>query len=241
MNRVKKTLFGLCISFLVITNIAQAQSYSPDMMELNGDGGLFFEGHSAFDLNRVGTVEFWVAADWETDPGYDPVMLSSLSKSQPNYVLSILGDRSGISFQSGNFLADLPFNFSDNLIHHVALLNFDTGIMVVIDGKPIGEIAIDLPPQPSTALWIGSAYNDTASFKGAIGGVRFWDIPVERKSLVNYALKDVLSSAETHPDIASLLAISDFSNSTINITDISDETIDDADVTEDALTEETAQ
>lgn len=235
-KRTKAPVIGFILLLLSYANLSlAANSYSPDMLELNGTNGLYFEGQPAFDLNNVGTIELWVAADWNSDPGYDPVMLSNLGSGKPNYVLSILGDRSGLSLQTDSFLADLPFDFSDNLIHHIVLINLDTGMMVVVDGKPIGEFVAEIPKSNTTALWVGSAYNDTSTFKGAIGGLRFWDIPVKRKSLVEYALQDVLNSEVLHPDINALLAVSDFRNQTIIITDVTDDTVVDTN------TEETAQ
>jgi len=62
-----------------------SQSYPPDLTELDGTNGLMLTSHPNPSFPEKGTIEFWVVPDWTSDPGYDPVVVSSVGGQGTNY------------------------------------------------------------------------------------------------------------------------------------------------------------
>ena len=202
---------------LLAAGSAYAEPYAPDIREFSRTDVLDFAGHSAFNLGRQSTLELWVAAGWQQDPGYDPVVIYNEGDNQLLYALSVLGDRSGLALQSGEQVDELPFAFSDGQLHHVVLVSLADGVVLMVDGQVIGQFELKLPDQPSTALHLGSAANAQAAFTGALGGLRIWRIAVQRESLVAYALADAFDAIHPHPDLEDLAAYSDLHNDTLEL------------------------
>ncbi|MFK7886736.1 MAG: LamG-like jellyroll fold domain-containing protein [Gammaproteobacteria bacterium] len=213
----RRFVFLMALACLLAPVTSHAQ-YSPDIIEFHGDDDLGFPSHDSLTIVDGGTIEFWVGADWQDDPGYDPVVLSNAGPEGALYTVSILGDRQGLGLQSGEFLGDVPFDFSDGQMHHVALADFGEDILVMVDGQVVGELATTLPELPSAGLWIGSADGVNAKFRGAIAGLRIWAVALERKTLVDYAQRDVADANAPHPDLELLVAISDFNDESLRLT-----------------------
>ena len=87
----------------------------------------------------------------------------------------------------------------------------------MIDGQMIGRFAATIPATPNVGLWLASAPNQGSPFRGAFGGLRFWDIALEPETLVEHALLDPLDSQYPHPDLSALRAYSELPSDTIHL------------------------
>ncbi len=193
--------------------LAQDAGYQPDFIELNGTNGLSLIPDPEFSLAEGGTVEFWVEPDWEEDPGYDPVIISSAGEEGAAYMIALLRDRDGLGILSGEEEGYVPFDFADGKVHHVAVNVYEEAVVVFIDGEAQGLLEFGFVDLTASGVWIGTADGATAPFKGAVGGMRIWGVPVEQDALADYRFIDVFSeTSEPHPDIDYLQAISDFEN-----------------------------
>ncbi len=215
----------LCIAASCIAATAFAD-YRPDIIEFTGKDDLDFPPHESLTLADGGTIEFWVGADWQKDPGYDPVVLSNAGPEGALYTVGILGTREGLTLQSGNFIGEVPFDFSDGQMHHVALADFVDDIQVMVDGRVVGQFETSWPDLPSAGLWVGSADGVNAHFTGAVAGLRLWSIALERQTLVAYSQRDVADSDNPHPDIDWLVAVSDFGDKSLQLTDLDSAPVD---------------
>ena len=209
--------YTIAWALLFLTGFVRAESYAPDIQEFSASNDLDFPAHSAFALNEQATLEMWVAAGWQSDPGYDPVLLYHADAESLLYVLAMLGDQTGLTLQVGETVDELPFSFSDGRLHHVALINLTDHVVLMIDGQIVGRFNLQIPPKSGDTFRLGSAPGLNTAFTGAIGGLRIWNVAVQRQSLITYALQDIFRSAEPHPDLDSLAAYSDLHNNTINL------------------------
>jgi concanavalin A-like lectin/glucanase superfamily protein len=212
----------LVISLGFVASVVNAQTYHPDIREFNFGDDLVFAGHSSFDLYEQGTVEFWVAAGWENDPGYDPVLIYHAGSTRLLFALSMLGDRGGLSLQTDSQIDELFVSFADDQLHHIALVNLGDSVGLMVDGQVIGAFQVSLVKGDSTEFRFGSAPGPSAEFVGALGGFRIWDITVDQESLIVYALDDPLNSVQPHPDLESLKAYSNLTVDTIEFTEAAD-------------------
>jgi concanavalin A-like lectin/glucanase superfamily protein len=213
------TLWQIIVwAFLLSGSTVNAAGYEPDILDFTETSDLDFSGDPAFSLAEQATLEIWVAAGWQNDPGYDPVLLYHADQDSILYTLAMLGDQSGLTLQAGDVVDELPFSFTDGLLHHVALINLGESVALMVDGQVVGRFNIRLPATVGTTFRLGSAPGPSMAFEGAIGGLRIWDIAVQRDSLINYALTDIFSTTDPHPDLDSLTAYSDLHNNTIDIT-----------------------
>ncbi len=200
-------LFGLATSIMG----AQAQTYTPDILELDGSNGLEFYPEDSYDISGYGTIEFWVIPDWEEDPGFDPVIISNAGVEGPSYLIALLRDRDGLGIVTRTREEIIAFDFADGNMHHVALNDYGDTLMVYVDHILVGRFEPGFAQLPSSGLWIGSADGQSAPFNGAIAGLRFWGVPVEPDNLEQYSRKDIFAG-NGHPDLDYLTAISDFNN-----------------------------
>lgn len=218
-----RTSFSLVICYVFavfgltpLTASAQSE-HVPDVAEFDGRQSYGFPAHDSLTLAAGSTIEFWVAADWATDPGYDPVVLSNVGPQGPLYTVAILGDRAGISLQAGHFVGALPADFSDGDMHHVALADFSDAIAVMVDGAVVGVFETSLPELPSAGLWVGSADGINAPFRGAVAGLRIWAAALEREVIAAFAARDIEDPNNPHPDLEMLVASSDFRDGALQL------------------------
>lgn len=196
--------------------IAQAaDSYTPDTIQLTGKNGLAFPPQPALSVADGGTIEFWVSPDWKASPGYDPVIVSSAGQQGISFLIAVLRDRDGLAFASGDDEYVVAFDFTDGKLHHVAVSQLSDGIVIYIDGKPVGSSELKARKLPAAGFWIGSIDGTNNAFRGVVGGLRIWKEPIDRAELVRYALKDAI--ADDHPDLDVLSAISDFTKRDMQI------------------------
>jgi len=212
MNTVKFAMLGLVLLITSIISV-NAQTYTPDILELTGTNGIEVFADPRLQLGDGGTIEFWVEPDWRNVPDYDPVILSNAGLEGVSYLIAILRDRDGLAIVSGDDEEIISFDFSDNQMHHVAINNYTNNIIVFIDDEVVGNFDMTIKDRPSLGLWIGTADGQTAPFKGALGALRLWGIPVEQEMLREFSLKPALSDVTgDHPDIDYLMGMSDFDN-----------------------------
>ncbi len=202
---------------LLSSSTAQAENYAPDIREFSVADDLDFPGNPAFAFDTQSTLELWAAAGWMKDPGYDPVLVYHADSDGFIFVLAMLGDRSGLSLQTDQGSDELSFSFSDGKLHHIALISLEEITVLLIDGQVRGSFALKIPDRSGETIRIGSAPGPQASFIGAIGGIRLWEIAVQRETLINYALRDIFNGDDPHPDLDALKAHSDLHNAAINL------------------------
>ncbi|WP_114521851.1 LamG domain-containing protein [Altererythrobacter sp. ZODW24] len=195
--------------------VVTEDGYALDTLRLDGTESLAFDANPALEPAEQATLEFWVQAAWDSDPGYDPVVVSSAGAEGPAYLVAIQRERDGVTLASGDQLDSAPFDFSDGKLHHVALVDYGNTTTLMIDQKAIAELQVDLQPVPSEGLYIGTARGGDDAFTGAIGGLRLWNVAVDPANLGAYRLKDVNDANAPHPDIDHLALISDFQNERI--------------------------
>ncbi|MFK7886738.1 MAG: LamG-like jellyroll fold domain-containing protein [Gammaproteobacteria bacterium] len=207
----------LCTSFwLCATATAE---YVPDVLELDGSGGVGFASQPILTLPDGGTIEFWLSADWNKDPGYDPVVLSNASERGIAYKVMVGRDRQSITVQSGKEVGELAHDFGDGNMHHVAIVDMRDETVVLVDGTPIGSLAMSLSAWPTDRLRVGADYYNANGFVGALAAVRIWDVPLDADIVAEFALKDITSEDTSHPTIDFLVGHSRFSDDDFYITD----------------------
>ncbi|QFU76259.1 LamG domain-containing protein [Halioglobus maricola] len=207
-----KTIFGMVFLGLLMATNVSGQSYSPDVYEFKGANGLEFDPSVMYEMTSGGTIEFWVAADWNDDPGYDPALIVNAGPDGANYLIAISRERDGLILASGEQEDVAAFNFADNKLHHVAIRFFpDEGQDVLIDGRFVAAMELDIASVATSGFWLGTIDGEGNPFYGAIAGLRIWDAVLTQEMLVNNVMQDVF--AAEHPELANLLAISDFNTS----------------------------
>ena len=209
------------IALASMTNLAFAQNYTPDMIELTETGPIAFEPAAQLDLAEGGAVEFWVATGWSQDPGYDPPVLLNIGPHGLSYLVSILRDRDGLVFANDDDEDVFLVDFTDGNLHHVAINVMDDGIEVYVDGAVVGTSDLKPSPLPSVGLFVGGlGTEESASFDGAIGQLRFWKEPLYEEDIVAFRMRDVLDEeAGDHPDAENLSAMSNFSTGQLLLVD----------------------
>ncbi len=210
--------FLTAITLGVVCYSANAE-YVPDTREFPASSPLVFNEAAALSLSGSGAIEFWVDPEWEGNPGHHPVILANGQRSQPNYQLSISADQTALIVQSGDQFGRFDYDFSTGSSHHVALLGYEERMVAFINGKLIGAVAMSFQTGPAGDFYVGSAADGQAAFVGALSGVRIWDVPVEPENIAAYALRNVNDELAPHPNLAHLVALSDFRNDTFQIAD----------------------
>jgi hypothetical protein len=210
---VARAALVLCaaLSILGASPVAWAQAagnYTPDSIQFNGRNGLAFPPRPAFSIADGGTIEFWVSPDWKNSPDYDPVIVSSAGQQGISFLIALLRDRDGLAFAAGDEEYVVAFDFTDNKLHHVAVSQLSDGVVIFIDGKPVGSSPLKAAKLPAAGFWVGSIDGKNSPFRGVVAGLRIWKEAIGREELVRFALKDAIE--EDHPDLDDLAVVSDF-------------------------------
>ncbi len=213
-----KTLIGKRILPLLACSLwlgsgMAAQAYEPDLMVFDGELSLDFPHSPRLVLAEGGTLEFWVAPDWDAELDYDPVIIASAGPEGPAYLVAMLRERDGIAFAAGDDEAVFLFDFTDSQLHHVAISQYADGIEVYVDGRQVGSEPIMALDLPVTGVWLGSIDGENNMFRGVLAGLRLWHEVVPRETLVAYALRDIFD--DEHPQLDALAAMSDFNEAAL--------------------------
>jgi len=202
---------------LLAAGAAAAQDYEPDVIELDGSNSLAFDSAPQLALADGGTLEFWVAPGWQSDPGYDPVIVSYAGPEGAAYLVAMLAQRDGLVIAAGESEDYFAFDFSDSNLHHVAISQLEDGLVVMVDGQTLGVSDLMFADLPAESLWVGTINGQDDAFVGAIGAVRIWNAVIDAEELVAFALMDVFEN--DHPDIDNLSAVSDFTTRQLLLVD----------------------
>lgn len=190
--------------------IVRDPSFAPVMETFTGKSAKSYAPSPALDINGYGTVEFWVAAKWKQNPGYDPAIMAYYGPKGARFAVYVTGDAKALGVQAGPYYDTVPFDFSDGALHHVALTTVGDTISVMIDGEVQAEaLNFGFGDFTPTAFSIGAAGN-VSPFIGEIGQIRIWNEPVDPDVLINFSWKAL--GAEAHPDIDALAGFSAFGN-----------------------------
>jgi hypothetical protein len=188
-------------------------STDPQAARFDGTNGIDLPGHETLDLEDVSTIEFWVRPGW-TRLSQDPVLLSAIGDNKLRYAVFMSADKSGIGLYSDSDSDVAEFDFTDGNAHHVAFVNQGDLTDVYVDGELVDTITLAFDTSIATrSFHIGSADGKTAPFTGSIGEIRLWDTALEGDDIAAFMRIGILSKEGlAHPDIASLVGVSDFAS-----------------------------
>lgn len=191
---------------------ANAQSYSPDIVQMDGESVLSFLPSEQIDLSDGGAIEFWLAPGWSVDPEYDPPVIVNIGPDGISYLISVMRDRDGLVFANNDDEDVFLIPLDDGQLHHVAINVLSDGIVVFVDGAIIGTSELLPSNVPSAGLFIGGLdIEDANRFRGAIGQLRIWDTYLTGEEILQFRMSDVLDGAEgAHPQLEALTALSNF-------------------------------
>lgn len=225
---------------------AQQGDFAPVMMAFDGTDALSYAPSSAIDTDGAGTLEMWVQAKWQGNPGYDPAILSYQGPSGPRLAVMLTGDAKALGVYAGQFYDKIPFDFSDGQLHHVALILLGDQTIIMIDGEVRDTLGFGMADLPASMLSIGSL-GGFSPFIGEIGQIRIWDEPLDPETLLDFAWRPLAADGSSaHPDIDALVAVSSFANpetggflffgpnEDANVTAAVDEPVDDSELGLDA-------
>lgn len=186
---------------------AMAEPYRPPIIEFNANNSINLPADNSLDLELNGTIEFWVAAKWESKLDYDPAILANSSGEGVRYSVHITADKQAIGMFSGEEWDKLSFDFSDGKLHYVALITYDGITDVMIDGELRGTIGVGYAEALiGDGFFIGSINGAVSPFIGSIAGLRIWDTAVDKADLVAFAAKEITSTeGKSHPDFQALI------------------------------------
>jgi hypothetical protein len=213
MFKTNMFIFAAALTLAPCTPVsAQDADYAPVMASFDGKDALVLSPSPALDINGFGTIEFWVAAKWTSDPGYDPAIMGYSGPKGARFALHITRDATALGIQAGPYYETVDFDFSDRKLHHVAITTIGETISVMIDGELQDTLGFGFANVPVNSFSIGSV-GRFSPFVGDIGQVRIWDEPVDPDILVNFSWRAIEGEgANAHPDLESLVGISAFGN-----------------------------
>lgn len=217
---IRHALLIACCFSIALTAVAQNDTqHVPDVLALDGTGGVAFTSHPILDLSAQGTIEFWVAADWTETLDFDPTVLSNVGQQGAAYHIAIAGDRQSIFLQTADRIVDAEYDFSDGALHHVAFINFGDEITLVVNGQLIAQLAMSIEELPTQALWVGANVGNNTPFTGVIAGLRIWRSALLPDVIADYALRPITSQQAAHPEINELVGHSAFAQNDFYITE----------------------
>jgi hypothetical protein len=221
MSKTHHLLLKLCLVALAHAPLAAwAQTpppvtpaaYRPVTATFSGKSSLSLAPNTALEINNSGTIEFWVAAQWQNTIGYDPAIMAYSGAQGPRFAFHITADRKAFGAYAGTNFQTVPFDFSDGALHHVAVVIIGPTMSVHIDGRFQGTLDFGVAKLPVTSFTIGSI-GGYSNFIGEIGQVRIWNEPLDDEVLAAYRLRLLVAADGTqHPNIDALVGVSAFAN-----------------------------
>jgi hypothetical protein len=189
---------------------AQQAGYQPIVARFDGSGAIAMPANESLDINGLGTIEFWVSAKWQGELEYDPAIMGYSGPQGPRFAIHIAGDKSGLGLYAGELYDGVAFDFSDGLLHHVALVTIGDTTDIIIDGVYLDTLGFTFAELPADSFTIG-AIGEFSPFVGEIGQVRIWSTPVEIEVLRYFSLAPLTTQGPyPHPDLEFLTGISAF-------------------------------
>lgn len=217
MKRISPIIAFAAMGALAMPVLAQ-DAYQVDILELVGTNSLILLPDPEFSIAEAGTIEFWIQPDWEETPEEDPVILSYVGQAGISYVVAMTAEKDALEVFSGDDGIEIPFDFDDGKMHHIALNSYGTDVAVIADGELLDVTPLVMEDLSPTGFYVGSLDGTQMPFIGAIGALRVWGVPVEPEQIAEFRFRDVLSENDGfHPDIDYLQAISDFADEDVLI------------------------
>jgi concanavalin A-like lectin/glucanase superfamily protein len=215
MKYILRITFALMLSSASLLSgetFAQSNQYIPITANFTGKGALVMPPSPALDINGAGTIEFWVAPQWEGELTYDPAIIAYTGPKGPRFSVHMSANKRGIGVYAGTFYDGVNYDFSDGALHHVAIVTIADSLDIYIDGALQDSFGFGFADLPATDFSVGSIGN-FSPFVGQIGQVRIWDEPIDPDTLINFALKPIVAEGpDAHPDIDALVGASTFGN-----------------------------
>ena len=213
VSLLRGILLAAVLAPLAWSASAEAQErYRPIVAKFSGKGALILPPAPALSINGSGTIEFWVAAKWTSDPGYDPGIMAYTGPKGPRFAFVVSSDRQALGVYAGIFYDTVAFDFSDGRLHYVAIETIGDVIDVYIDGELRGSLGFGFAELPAVDFTVGSIGN-FSPFIGEIGQIRIWDEPIDPDTLSAYALAPLSGPGATpHPQMEALVGVSAFAN-----------------------------
>ncbi|MEO0463617.1 MAG: LamG-like jellyroll fold domain-containing protein [Pseudomonadota bacterium] len=199
---------------LAAPTMAQNQEapFAPVMATFSGQGALVLPPAQALSINGSGTIEFWVAAQWQNALDYDPAVIAYSGPQGARFAVHIAADRQGLGVYAGQFFQGVQFDFSDGQAHYVALVTIGDSIDVYIDGQFRTTLGYGFADLPAETFSVGSIGN-FSPFIGLIGQVRIWDEPIDPDVLNYFSWRPIETQGpNAHPDLDALVGASTFGN-----------------------------
>lgn len=191
--------------------VAQTQ-FRPVTATFTGKSALLLPPAIALDINGAGTIEFWVAARWDGDLGYDPGLIAYSGPKGPRFAIHMQADAKALGIYAGSNYQAVPYDFSDGSLHYVAVVNVAATILVYVDGQERAVLGFGYADLPATDFSIGSI-SKLSPFIGEIGQIRIWKEPLDVDVLNRFSLAAIEASGpNAHPFIDSLVGASMFAN-----------------------------
>lgn len=182
----------------------------PQTAVFDGKSSVSFPGEDSLNLTDVSTIELWVKPGWSS-LNYDPVLLSATSDGTPRYAIVMAADKQSIGLYSKDDWDYAEFDFADGKTHHVAFVNQGELTDVYIDGELQDTITQPIADLPVRTFHIGSVNDTLNPFMGELSEIRLWDIALDGDDIARFQRVHILGKTGlTHPDLASLVGVSDF-------------------------------
>ncbi len=224
-SRTPKSIIAISLMALCLSScgdqaaetgpVVSESGYAIDVLRLDGTNDLGIEPDVQLEPAQQTTIEFWVQADWSSNPGFDPVVVSNPGDEGVSYLVAIDGERDGLVVAAGDKIDVAPFDFSDGKMHHVALIDYGGTTTVLVDDENVAELELGFEPMDSQGLFFGSFNGGDELFTGSIGAFRQWDVAVNANVVRQFRQRDATDPANPHPDLEHLAAISDFGNNRV--------------------------
>ena len=196
--------------------LVSAEGYRPPIAKLDGQVSASFPDDVSLNFKRFGTIEFWVAAKWDS-LDYDPAIVSYLGNLGPRFAILMPADKKGIAMMADQKWEVAPFDFSDGKLHHVAFIVIDSRTSVFVDDELVAILPIGIADLPAHSLSIGSFNGRDAGFVGVLAGLRIWDSAVDPDDIAAYKLVDLASQkGAEHPSLDTLVGTSDFAHGKVD-------------------------
>jgi len=226
---------GLAAVLLASPARALEQSETPVVpLVLDGATTLRLDPDPSWEFES-GTLEFWVMALWDEDPGYFPCVVASRSSAEAEdpdapagptrFSVHIAPGRDEIGFFNGSAWGSVPFDFSDERYHHVALVTAGGETEVIIDGDSRGKIGLGYGPGSGLPLSVGTSDGASEPFIGALWSLRLWRAPLELAAIRTLSNLEG-PPGESDPSGGSLVAYSSFRQGAPELLIVSDEDSD---------------
>ena len=213
-----KSVVGYVFVTVAFASPGLAQQAPPvDPLVLDGATVLSIPGSPRLDFDE-GTIEFWVSALWDEDPGYFPCIVSSrawvgegdaAAAAATRFSVHITAARDELGLFNGVAWGAVPFDFSDEAYHHVALVTQGGRTEVLIDGESRGVMELGYGSAKGLPLRIGTSDGAAEPFIGALWSLRLWKRPLDPETVA--ALSGVQGAPDPDdPASAALVAFSQF-------------------------------